>query len=515
MSLFKIAQGPWKQLVKGSVQDSELEVYVNPEKMLFVQILQQENGQVTGAVCEFYKTYVAEGNVGSFVQTLPRDLLVLTRHAKDQTNTFLLLGSSPVSVVWDENVFLEQSDILLKKLEVGSSLIKDVGRAYDVVLKSMNECPPEVANSFFTLPLLYPILATNAIPQVDMTGKQPESAAAHMGALPGEFVLGVTPGGLMVKEPVIFFKKTGVFNARVEHRKHVLQVIVEGMLFSNVPVVIVDWENEFSSMRNPNPNPTKLHEQKIEGDPIGFPLKEFVPPENLKMELSMIFPEGLVELLGIANNDLGKNLVHFLHEHKVSTIDEAIGILRQLPPSETFTPFQIASISRLFRLLDQTYPSMFNGINPTEEISKSWFQSLGRVGVLRMKELPIEWKRLLIGSILHGIYELYERKGVSGRVKSMVVIPEAEQLFDYTKQPLLSRELERILGESGTQDVGFIVSSAHEIDLPKGMLNLLEARLNLIGGTEAGVTLAGRKNYRVSIRDTYSMPVVKDFFALK
>ena len=164
MSLFKIAQGPWKLLIKGSVQDSELEVYVNPEKMIFVQILQQENGQITGAVCEFYKTYVAEGNVEGFIQTLPRDLLVLTRHAKDQTHSYLLLGSSPVSVVWDENVFLEQSDILLKKLEVGASLIKDVGRAYDVVLKTLNESPPEVSNAFFTIPLLYPVLATNANP---------------------------------------------------------------------------------------------------------------------------------------------------------------------------------------------------------------------------------------------------------------------------------------------------------------------------------------------------------------
>ncbi|MEK6902664.1 MAG: DUF87 domain-containing protein, partial [archaeon] len=304
-------------------------------------------------------------------------------------------------------------------------------------------------------------------------------------------------------------------NARIEHRKHVIQVIVEGMLFSNVPVVILDWENEFTSMRNPNPNGNNLRDQKIEGDPMGFPMKEFVPPENLKMELSMVFPEGLVEILGIGNNELGKNLVRFLHEHKVSTIDEAIGILRQLPPSETSTPFQIASLSRLFRLLDQTYPSMFNGINPTEEISKSWFQSLGRVGVIRMKGLSPEWKRLLSATILRGIYELYERKGVSGRIKSMLVIPEAEQLFDSARQPLLSRELERMLGQSSTQDVGFLVSSAHEIDLPKGMLGLLEARLNLIGGSEAGVTLAGRKNYRVTIRDTYSQPVVKDFFALK
>lgn len=514
MPLFKIAQGPWSLLLKGSLQDNELEVYTNPQKMIYVQLLKNENGAISECVSEFYHPLVATGDVSGFIQTIPREVIVVTKHMLDDTHTFLLLGSSPVSVVWEESIVLEQTDILLKKMEVSRSLLVEVARAYDVQLKNMNELPSNISEAFFSMPILTSLLSTNAhTTENAYTGKPFESTAAqHMGALPGEFVLGTTANGLMVKEPIVFFKRTAVFNGRVEHRKHVLQVIAEGALFSNTPIVIVDWENEYECMRSPNPNAKLLRDQKIEGDPVGFPLKEFLPGENLKLELSMLYPEGLVEVLGLTNNDLGNNLIRFLHEHKMGSIDEAKGILRQLPPNETLTPFQISSLIRLFALLDQTFPNLLNGVNPIEEISKSWFQSIGRIGVLRVRNTPPKLRNLLVYTIVRGVYELYVRKGVSGRVKSLIVVPEANQLFDYTHEPLLSKEMERMFSQSATQDVGFLFSCAHEIDLPKNILQLSETKLSIVGGREAAVTLAGRKNYRATIRDTYSQPVVKDFF---
>ena len=515
MPLLKIAQGPWTLLLKGSVKDRELEIYTNPQTTLYVQILQQENGRYTNGVCEFYKPYLATGDVSGFVQTLPREVVVLTAHQPDETHTFLLLGSSPISLAWDEGLVLEQTDILLKKLDMGSTLLGDVAKAYDITLKPMNENPPPIAEAFFAIPLLYPVMATHAHSSGEKENPSPaQVASGHMGALPGEFVLGTTNTGLMVKEPISFFKKVGVFNARIEHRTHILQVIAEGALFSNIPVVIVDWKNEFSVMRNPNPDIKWLHEQKIEGDPIGFPLKEFNAPENLKLELSLAYPEGLAEVLGMEGNELGQNLIRFLHEHRVGTVGEANGVLRQLPPSETFNAFQIASTMRILHLLDQTYPGLFTGMNPIEEISKSWFQSIGRVGVLRLQNVPPKLRRLLVYTLLRGIYEMYSQKGVSGRVRSLLVIPEAAQLFDLNTEPLLSKEIERLLGGSMNQDVGFILSSAHEIDLPKSLMSILDAKIGVVSGREAAVTLTGRKNYRASIRDTYSQPVVKDFFTL-
>lgn len=514
MPLFKIAQGPWTLLLKGTLQDQELEVYTNPQKMIYVQQLREENGVIVECVSEFYKPYSPVGDVNAFIQTIPREVMLLTKHLGDATHTFLILGSSPVSVVWEESIVLEQTDILLKKMEVSSSLLSEVARAYDVQLKNMSEMPPEISDAFFAMPLLTSILSTNSHATENASqGKQVDGTAAqHMGALPGEFVLGTTTNGLMVKEPIVFFKRSLVVGGRIEHRKHALQVIAEGALFSNIPLVIVDWENEFNVLRSPNPSAQLLHDQKIEGDPVGFPLKEFLPGENLKIELSMLHPEGLVEILGLSTIDLGNHLARFLHEHQMSSIDEAKGILRQLPPSETLTPFAISSLIRLFTLLDQTFPNLFTGTNPIEEISKSWFQSIGRVGVLKMKNVPPKIRNLLVYTILRGVYELYTRKGVSGRVKSLILIPEATQLFDAQREPSLAKEMERLFSQSTTQDVGFLFSAAHDIDLPRNMLMLTEAKLSIVGGREVGVTLVGRKNYRATMRDTYSQPVVKDFF---
>jgi hypothetical protein len=452
--------------------------------------------------------------VNGFIQTIPREVMVVTKHLLDETHTFLLLGTTPISMVWEESIVLEQTDILLKKLEVSNSLLVEVARAYDVQLKNMSELPPALSEAFFSMPILVPLLATNAhLSENANTANHSESAAQHMGALPGEFVLGTTANGLMVKEPIVFFKRSTIFNGRPEHRKQLLQVIAEGALFSNIPLVIVDWENEFECMRSPNPNAQLLREQKIEGDPVGFPLKEFLPGENLKLELSMLHPESLAEILGVSDTELGNNLVRFLHEHQSGSIDEAKGILRQLPPNEGLTPYLISSMIRLLTLLDQTFPNMFTGINPTEEISKSWFQSIGRIGVLRVRNVPQKLRNLLVYTVLRGVYELYARKGVSGRVKSLIVVPEAQQLFNAQREPILSKEMERLFAQSSTQDVGFLFSAPHEIDLPKNILLLTEAKLSVVGGRETGVTLSGRKNYRATIRDTYSQPVVKDFFA--
>lgn len=514
MPLFKIAQGPWTLLLKGNIRDDLLEVYTNPEKMVYIQTITEQNGKLTKAACEFYKIYEATGDVNGFIQTLPRDILLWMKHSVDETHTFLILGSAPVSVTWEENVVLEQTDILLKKIEVGSSLLKEVARAYDVQLTPLSQSPENVRNAFFASSMLVPMLATSSHAGQETQGKSNTimTQQAHTGALPGEFVLGTTQNGLLVKEPVLFFKKTLISGGRVEHRKHLLQIIAEGALFSNIPVVIMDVDNEFSIMRAPNPNPQHLREQKIEGDPIGFPLKEFLPFENLKIELSTVPPEAFVEILGLMHHELGMQFARFLREHSVTSIDEAKRILRQLPPSDNFTPFQVQSVIRLLTLLEQAFPNLFDGTNAIDEISKSWFQSIGRAGVVKLHNIPARLRNIMILTLMKGIYSTYARKGVSDRVKTLIVIPESTFLYANKNETALQKEFERLLSESNTQDVGFLLSAAHEIDLPPTIQNLCEAKLQVIGGRQVGVALAGRKNYRVTMRDTYSQPVVGDFF---
>jgi hypothetical protein len=510
MPIFKIAQGPWKLLMSGSLKEQVLEVYTNNEKVIYVQIIEQKDGKMVKATCEFYKPYVVKGDIDGFVQILPREILVVTKHLKDGTNKFLLIGSSPVTVLWDENVVLEQTDILLKKLEVGTSLMKEVAKAYDVELKPMYQAEEEISNAFFSIPLSVPLVSTNA--HFHQTEEKGKAATAIPSRLPGEFVLGKTDAGLLVKEPIAFFKKTLITGAREQNRKHLMQIIIEGALFSNIPVVVIDWEGEFSIMRNPNPESKYLQEMELEGEPLGFPLKEFLPTSNVKLQLSMLNPEAFAEILGLKETGLGENLVLFLREHHATSIDEAIHLLKQMPPTEQFTPFQIAGVIRLFALLNQTYPQLFDGVNSTEEISKNWFQAIGRIGIIKVKEAPPKFRNLLVYTIIKGIYEWYQHQGVSNRMKSLIAIPKIEQLFDYKNEPTLAKEFEKLFLQSNTQDVGFVFSTQHQIELSRQLLEIIESRLSVVGGKEIAVTLAGRKNYRLTMRDTFAKSVSKGFY---
>lgn len=510
MPLFKIAQGPWSLLMQGSIQNHSLEVYTNPKKWLYVQILQSEEGKFRNVVCEFYKPYYTMGDAAGFVQTLPRELLMLTKHNKDDNQNFIILGSGAVSAPYEEELVLEQTDILFKQLEVSTSLMREVAKAYDVQLKDLTECDEKIANGFFSIPLLIPSLATNA--HFTTGGEIAQRTTApgmnSSNTLPGEMILGNLPTGIQTKEPISFFKKTLIVNGRPEHRLRMAQLIMEGVLLADIPVVVLDWSDAFSVMRNANPSNEMLHKQKVEIDTMGFPLKEFAIPENVKIDFRYVAPEAMAEVLGIQNHELGQTLISFLKDNAVASIEDAQRVLRQITPSERMTAFQIASLSRLFKLLESMAPHYWDGNNPIEEISKNWFHSIGRVGIIKLRGSNNIFSPLLVQSLLKNIFEYYRQKGTSGKMASLIVLPEAQELFSSDKKQLIS-VIAQTLQESASLDVGFLVTTPHDIDAPAILTKASEAKVSMINGSEAAVDLEGRKSYRLTIRDTVSQQVSK------
>ena len=510
MPLLKIAQGPWSPLMQGSIQDRLLEVYVNPKKWIYVQIIESVEGKFKTLIAEFYKPYYTSGEISSFVQTLPRELLVLSKHRKDDTQTFLILGSGAVNIPYEEELILEQTDILLKQVEVSTNLLREVGKAYDVQLKELSDCDDTISNAFFTLPLLIPTLTTNAhfVSNMEVPVSSTGAIASAPASFAGEIILGTLPTGIQVKEPISFFKKTLITSGRIEHRQKLVQLLAEGALLSNVPVVIFDWNDEFSVMRNANSSAENLRKQKIEMDTLGFSLKEFNVPENVKIDLSMIEPAALAEVMGIAESELGQQLISFLKDKPISSVEEGLRVLRQLTPTENLTAFQMAGLQRVFKLMELMAPHYWEGQNPIEEISKNWFHSIARIGIIKMREVHPLFRGLVAFAITKGIVDFYQKKGVSGKIKSYVVIPEAQTLFT-AKKSAFQQAMARLLQEMSTQDVGFLLSVPHDIDIPSELAKNCEAQISIINGSESAVDLAGRKSYRLMVRDSVSMPVSK------
>jgi len=115
MEIFKIGHGPWEKLFDGMFEKSPIVIYSNPESVLLVLVFEKGRKEITGVVVELFKALNVEGEVEGFIETLPREIVLLTKHDKRQTLKFLLLASTPSYIEWKEKEFVEEVDKLLKK----------------------------------------------------------------------------------------------------------------------------------------------------------------------------------------------------------------------------------------------------------------------------------------------------------------------------------------------------------------------------------------------------------------
>ena len=221
MEIFKLSDGPWKKLFEGAFEENEVNIYSNPKSIILVLIFEKESGKTSGVVVEMFKVFFSVGEVEGFVETLPREIILLTKHDEKETLKFLVLGSRPSYIKWEEQQFMAETDTMLKRLKTSSTLIKDVSKAYDLTLQELSEAHESAQKAFFTQPLLVPLLSTSS--------HETESGIA--GIAKGEIIFGLTKKQEQVLEPINLFNKTIIFGGREHDRRHVLKVIVESGVF--------------------------------------------------------------------------------------------------------------------------------------------------------------------------------------------------------------------------------------------------------------------------------------------
>jgi len=110
---FKLANGPWTTLFTGNFQGHDIEILSNPESMILVVIYEKEGDKIAGAVLELFKVFAATGEIEAFVETLPREVLGITKHDPKSTLKFFILGSTPNYVAFKEDAFLSEADKML------------------------------------------------------------------------------------------------------------------------------------------------------------------------------------------------------------------------------------------------------------------------------------------------------------------------------------------------------------------------------------------------------------------
>ncbi len=493
MQLFQIRDGPWERLFNGVFQEHEVEIYFNPESVLMVLVYEKpgKDGKPEGAVVDFYRAYSAVGDVDHFLPNLPKEVLVITRHDKEQTLKFVLLAAQPLYVPWREEEFVRDVDDALTKLRVAGEMVKDVSKAYDLNLLELHKADATVKRVFFSQPLLIPLLSTNAHPN-------PEEGLAF--AVKGEVNLGLTREGLSVLEPLELVARSLVMGGSAGERRHALHLAMEGALLSNVPILVFSTGNEFDGLAEAAKDLQGLKAFKVEAEPIGFPVRHFKPYENVFVDLNLVDTNYLLDSFGVAEQEV-KDLVKLVSANaKLRGLEDLMLQVKTFYPTDRIPASKINRAVRMLAVMDSRYQGLFAGQNDIEEISKNWFKAIGRAGLVHLEGLDDRARLLVVHNLLKGLMKTYQARGGRERIKSFVFLPEAKELLARDNQDPFAKEIAQLLATLPDYGVGVAVSVDKEIDLAPVYAGSLEARLEIVSGNDCGVNLKGRKNYRVLLR---------------
>ncbi|MFH1255688.1 MAG: hypothetical protein V1494_00175 [Candidatus Diapherotrites archaeon] len=504
MELFKIANGPWRQIFQGSFQGHELEVYANPDNILLSMVLDIEKKQIVGTIFQLYKVFSATGEIEGFVESLPREVLVLERHEKNETLKFLMLGSNAAYVKFKENEFINEVEAAFKRVEMSSTMIKDISKAYGLTLDELKDASEKAKGSFFAQPLLIPMLGASTGGGIQPGETQESSPGTFAPVAKGEVMLGLTKEKKPVLEPFNFFQRTIIAGGENAQRKHALHVLIEGALLSNIAVTLIDFGNEFHGLSEGSKETGELKKYGIDMDPIGFPVKQFRPGKEVFVDFEATDGKGLLDLFGAGESAAADAIDLAIRKEKPKDAKDLSQKIKLMPLTDEFTDYQKNKAVRIVTLITLSYPELFKAKNTFDEISKSWVKSIGRAGIINLKDTDARQALLIVNNVVNGVIERFKATERTMSTKALIVIPDAEKIIGRAGKEILAVQTAKALAEGPLYGVAFAVSAERELDLAEELSKTADARIELISGNDAGVQLKNKKAYRVFLRPALS-----------
>ncbi|MFA4907059.1 MAG: hypothetical protein WC602_02185 [archaeon] len=494
MELFRIPEGPWQKVFEGNFQGHHTVLFSNGVSTFLSVVGDNDEETPNGVLLEFFNVFKAEGNAEAFVETLPRDVRMITRHTQKKTSKFFFLASDSAYAAFNEDDVFREADTLLKKLSKVTGLIKEISKAYGITLRELKELSEGEKLELFSEPLMMGILGPMPLME---SGEAPS-------VLKGEVMLGVTQEQKPAREPLAYFRRTIIFGPDERQRKHAMHIIAEGALLSNTPAVIVDFDDSFSGLPEASAQLSELKKYKVETEPIGFPVKQFKLGEDFFVELGKVNPKGLMELYGAGESASAKIIENALEQKKAITMQQLVAVVKGTALAEEFSEYQKNCALRIIALIDKSYPDCFGGKNEVGEISKNWIKGIGRAGIIRLKGRDKRIALMALHTIAIGLLEYYREKGKSGGIRSVFIVPKSMDFLPIEAKGVFSEEIAKAIVEGSEFGLASVLEAEKEVDLDKTLTENLSAEITLVQDNDAGVRLEGKRQYRAFIRPSLS-----------
>ncbi len=500
MHLFNLRNGPWEILFEGTLHSLETGIYTNSRKDFLIIILDKEGHAIKGALTQFYTVFLVEGEIDSLIQE--KESIALIRSEGFEKHKFLLIPSSSEYIAWKEKEFIEKTSQMFKELEELKEKTKETAKKLKLNAVSLNECKTEVKEGFLNQPLLAPLISSQ------LKEKETSNEIKIEKSLSGEVILGLNRENILISEPFSLFKKTIASGNEDLNRIHLLHVLIEGLLLSNIDCIAFEFEEKFKGLDTPTSKLNELKASKIEIEPIGFPVKKFQAKQEIKVDLNLLKAESLMDLFGVTDKELIEFLEARLREKEHTDLQEFIQTLKESLPSTEVNQYQINKVIRIFKLIDSKYPRMLGGANPIQEITKSWLKEIGKISIIDLQEVKDEKEKLLfITNIVKGILESQKEITIKSKLKLMLFIPNSFELIGKEKNNEMSKELIELLMQAEKHGIGFVLETNQKTDLKDEVVEQMESELTLVSGIDLGVSLPGKTHYRIKVRPTLSKQV--------
>jgi hypothetical protein len=460
-------------------------------------IYETQNNRPVGAVIEVFKVFSGQGEIFNLIESIPLRNILLAVSEKRESRHFLLLDSGPEYCEYNEDAFLDCADTLISKINSFSTMIKEVGKAYDLELKELEECSEEEKSKFFSLPLVGLIVNP---PVHGASPGHPTELASEQAKPAGEIIMGITRKGVLVKEPLELFRRTLVSGGLKRDRLHVLHVLIESALIARRPVIVLDWHNVFSGLMYPNINKRSLEHYSVPLEAVGFPIVKYAVGENVKIDLRHLHAELLIEMFGMGKVHSAKIIAETLNQAEFENIEAVVQRIKAMPTNEEYTGYRKSRAVRMLRLVDHIYPETFGAEHDLKRFSKIWANNVGIAHIISFEGKDERIKRLAVSALASCLKRAYEKEGKGKQMHLMLVMPSAEFIVPREATSEAYKLLAEVLKDLDTCGIGLVLECEHIAKLSKDVLESMHATITVIQGNDVGVQVEGRNSYRVLVR---------------
>lgn len=262
---WKIENGPWETVFFGRFKGYPVEVALNPEGIFLAAVFETKDGEKKGAMITVHKAFAADGHMEGFVETLERPCFGVVKNEVTKNLKLFFLSFRPIYADFGEKNWERSVDALVNKTYMETRTVVDLARALSLDLKELGTVSKMESEAILADPMILRSLVQAPVAAVKME-KVEVGPAKEPTKMFREAQLGLSKDKKIVSESIHLFERAVVFGGTKTERLSSLQVLAENFLLANKPVVFLDFENKFLSLKNANPSSKELREYLFPAD---------------------------------------------------------------------------------------------------------------------------------------------------------------------------------------------------------------------------------------------------------